>query len=79
MTTSANWFPNDPGMQAPETRAQIWRENRAQHTIVEQEGELPVCDKCGRIGAQLSHDPCALPIDIARDPMSWRVAFPWNK
>jgi hypothetical protein len=74
-----NWFPDDPGMQLPRTRAEIARENRAQHAIVVADSDprepgisrkFEMCDVCGRIGAQL-REPCALPIDLIRNAMDF--------
>jgi hypothetical protein len=58
-TLPEDWFPTDPGMQMPRTRAEIGRENKATHVLsYDEDGLINHCKRCGRSGSLLSAGPC---------------------
>ena len=60
-----DWFAGDEGMRMPKTRAETWKENRAQHDVADMDG-YRYCRSCGRINASLNRYPCAVPIRTAK-------------
>lgn len=58
MSIADNWFPDDLGMRFPRTRAEIARENRAQHDIRIDATGAEYCIVCDKWLARLD-EPCA--------------------